>query len=325
MSERLQSLCKSLQGRRLLITGASGRIGTRFLEILLKAGVQPRALYRRLPEQGREGLHAVEGDLLNPAALELALQGVDVVVHLASYAPAATDPDPEEHPRHRQVTVEGTRNLLAAAQRAGVGRLVFASSTRVIDGSGSLYARSKRQAEALVLGAGDSMEVVVLRLAPVYGFPRQGGIAQMIAAIDQGRFPSLPDFADQRSLVHVDDVLQALVLAATHAQAAGQVFTVTDLRVYSSRELYELISRALGRKPAPSRIPVWLLSMGARAGDLLQILLRCPMPLNRERLQKLRSSACFDAEPLVRELGYQPQHDLQNSLPEITRAYRSKP
>ncbi len=324
MNERLQSLCNDLRGTDILVTGASGRIGTRLLDVLLEAGMPVRALYREPPEQSRDDLQAVEGDLLCPATLTSALEGVEVVIHLASYAPAEDDPHPEEHPMHRQVTVEGTRNLAAAARQAGVRRLVFASSTRVIDGSTSLYAHSKKEAESLLLEEGDQLpEVTVLRLAPVYGFPRQGGIAQMIAAIDRGHFPSLPDFADRRSLVFVDDAIQALLLSAVHARAAGKVFTVTDLRDYSSREIYEWISMALGRNPTPSRIPVWLLHLGAGVGDLLQRLLRRPMPLSRERLRKLTASACFDGRPLVQELGYQPQHDLQSALAEIIAAYRS--
>ncbi len=323
MNQRLQSLGESLRGRRVLVTGASGRIGRRLLEVLVASGVEPRALYRNPPAQGLAGLHVYQGDLLQPRSLEAVLDGVDVVFHLASYGPAQNDPRPEDHPLHRQVSVEGTRKLLAAAQSAGVKRLLFASSTRVIDGSTSLYAQSKREAESLVRAAGAPLETVILRLAPVYGFARQGSVAQMIAAIDAGRFPSLPDFGEKRSLVHVDDVIQALLLSALDEDMAGKTFTVTDLQSYSSRQMYEMICAALGRKPGRWSMPAWLLGVAAGIGELLQRVSRRPMPMNRERLEKLRAPAWFDGEPLARETGYEPQLNLEQALPQIIREYRT--
>jgi len=325
MNQRLQSLTEGLRGRQVLVTGASGRIGRRLVDVLLAGGVEPRALYRNPPAQGIAGLRVCRGDLLQPGSLDAALDGVELVFHLASHGPAQDDPRPEDHPLHRLVTVEGTRNLLAAASSAGVKRLVFASSTRVIDGSTSLYALSKKEAESLVQAAGKSLETVILRLAPVYGFARQGGVARMIAAIDAGRFPSLPDFGERRSLVHVDDVIQALLLSALDEGMEGKTFTVTDLQSYSSRRMYEMICAALGRKPGRGTMPVWLLGVAARAGDLLELVSGRPMPMNRERLEKLRASAWFDGEPLARETGYLPQWDLEKALPDIVGKYRSAP
>jgi nucleoside-diphosphate-sugar epimerase len=323
MNDRLSPLIEELRGKRVLITGASGRVGARLMQVFLAHGVEPLGLFRRLPQESVPGRQAIKGDLLDPESLTAALQGVEVVFHLASYAPGIDETAPEDHPLHREVGVHGTRNLLSASRQAGVRRLVFASSTRVMDGSDSLYARSKKAAESLILAEAHSLETVILRLAPVYGFPRQGSIALMLAAIDQGRFPSLPDFSERRSLVHVDDVVQALLLSAIRAEAVGKTFVVTDRQEYSSRQIYELICQALGRTPAPSRIPVWALRTGAVAGSLLQLLLRRPMPLTRERLDKLRRNAWFDAAPMAQELGYRPRYDLQSALPGIIEAYRS--
>jgi hypothetical protein len=72
-------------------------------------------------------------------------------------------------------------------------------------------------------------------------------------------------------------------------------------------------------------MPVWLLGVAARAGDLLELVSGRPMPMNRERLEKLRASAWFDGEPLARETGYLPQWDLEKALPDIVGKYRSAP
>ncbi len=323
MKERLLDLARGLPPHPVLVTGASGRIGRRLVEVLAAAGVAVRAMSRRGDGDIPAGAHLYVADLLQAQSLEAAVDGVATLFHLASYAPPATDLQPENHPLHQAVTVTGTRNLLDRASTAAVASLVFTSSTRVVDGSKSLYAQSKIEAEKLVLASADTMKTAVLRLPPVYGFARQGSIAQMLAAIDAGRLPPLPDFGDRRSLVHVDDVVQGLLLAALSPVSAGKTYTVTDLQQYSTRQIYELICRALGREPPSRAVPQWLLGLGAGAGSLLETITGRKMPLNRDKLNSLRRSACFDAQEIVQDLEFSPLYTLEGALPEIVRRYRN--
>ncbi len=323
MKERLLDLARSLPPYPVLVTGASGRIGGRLVEVLAAAGVAVRAMSRRGDGNIPVGAQRCVADLAQAQGLEAALDGVATVFHLASYAPLAADLQPENNPLHQAVTVTGTRNLLGLASAAGVASLVFASSTRVLDGSKSLYAQSKAEAEQLVLAGAGAMKTAVLRLPPVYGFTRQGSIAQMLAAIDAGRLPPLPDFGDKRSLVHVDDVVQGFLLAALSPVSRSKAYTVTDLQQYSTRQIYELICRALGREPSFRAIPQWLLSLGAGAGSVLEKATGRKMLLNREKLNSLRSSACFDAQEIVRDLEFSPLYTLEQALPEMVRRYRS--
>ncbi|WP_456376847.1 NAD-dependent epimerase/dehydratase family protein [Thiolapillus sp.] len=323
MNERMLDLARALPPYPVLVTGATGRIGWRLVEVLAEAGVTVRAMSRGGEADVPAGVQLCVADLVQAQGLEAAVDGIATVFHLASYAPQATDLHPENNSRHQAVTVVGTRNLLDLAAAATVGSVVFVSSTRVVDGSNSLYAQSKAEAEQLVLAREDSMKTTVLRLPPVYGFARQGGIAQMLAAIDSGRLPPLPDFGDKRSLVHVDDVVQGLLLAALSPASASKTFTVTDLQQYSTRQIYELICRALGREPASRTVPQWLLGLGAGAGSVLEKISGRKMPLNREKLNSLRGSAYFDAQEIVRDLGFSPLHTLEDSLPDIVRRYRN--
>jgi len=322
MNEQLLQLARDLSSAPVLVTGASGRVGIRLVEVLAAAGCSVRAMSRKQCASIAPGAESCMADLTTGDGLATAVEGVGWVFHLASYAPAPTDRDPENNPLHQEVAIEGTGNLLNQATQAGVDALVLTSSTRVIDGSNSCYARAKRQAEALVNSASPRIKTTVLRLSPVYGFAHQGSIAQMLAAIAAGRFPPLPDFGDRRSLVHVDDVVQALLLAALSPEAAGKTYTVTDLQNYSSRQIYELICEALGRTPPGWHVPAWLLWAGAGAGSLLENLTGRPMPLNRARLNSLARSACFDAQEIVEDLAFSPVHTLEEALPEIVRQFR---
>ncbi len=318
MQQNPESLVKSFSDQSVLVTGATGLIGQRLVNLLAAGGAKVHILSRQENAAElwqHESIEGHVGDLRDRAILVDICQQVQSIFHLASYAPADNDPAPEENPEHLQVTVQGTENLLIAAGQAGVKSFVFSSSTRAIDGRDSTYGRAKQAAEHLVMEAASAaMQCSAVRLAPVYGFAHKGSIAQMIQAVKLGRFPPIPDFGDRRSLVHYDDAIQALLLAAVKPEANGKIYTVTDMRTYSSRELYELICKALN-KPVPSwHIPYWTLKLAALMGDLLQKLIGRPAPISSEKLLKLSSSAWFDGCDIQRELGYKPVYDLESWL-----------
>ena len=318
MQQSPESLAESFRNQPVLVTGATGLIGQRLVAVLAAGGAGVHILSRRgnaVEIWPRQSITAYVGDLEDKALLVDICQQVQSIFHLASYAPADNDPAPEENPAHLRVTVQGTEKLLAAAGQAGVKSFVFSSSTRAIDGRDSTYGRAKQAAEHMVIqAAGAQMHASAVRLAPVYGFERKGSIAQMIQAVRLGRFPPLPDFGDRRSLVHYDDAVQALLLAAIKPAANGKIYTVTDTRTYSSREIYQLICRSLN-KPVPSwNVPFWLLKLAAGMGDLLQRVIGRPAPINTEKLLKLSSSAWYDGCDIQRELGYEPAYDLESWL-----------
>jgi nucleoside-diphosphate-sugar epimerase len=324
MNERLLDLARALRPGPVLVTGATGRIGRRLVEVLVEADMPVRAISRNGDASIPDGARLCVADLNDPDSLMPALERVASVFHLASYAPSENDPNPEDNPLHHAVTVTGTQHLMHKAEEAGVGSLVFASSTRVIDGSSNSYAQAKKEAEQVVLASAFHLNATVLRLPPVYGFSQQGNIAQMLAAIDSGYFPSLPDFGDIRSLLHVDDAVQALLLLSSASAKGGKIYVATDLQQYSMRQIYELLCRALEKTPPSFRIPRWLLGAGATMGSVLEKMTGRKMPLNREKLHSLSHSAYFDAGGIVQELGFSPFYTLEKALPEIVRQYRER-
>jgi nucleoside-diphosphate-sugar epimerase len=264
--------------------------------------------------------------------------GADTVFHLAGVAHAVDEGSLEVDAQHQAVTLEGTRYLLTDAISQGVRRFIFVSSVKAMGEGGadgldestdpapqSAYGRAKLEAEQLVLAAGreHGLHAAVLRLPLVYGPGNKGNIPRMIAAIDRGRFPSLPETGNRRSMVHVDDVVQALLLAADNPAANGQVFIVTDGRTYSTREIYEAICKALGRSVPGWSVPAWLLRLGAGAGDVLQRIAGRPMPLTTGTLDKLLGSAWYSSDKIRRQLGFAPRHTLYDALPEIVAEYRA--
>lgn len=317
----------------VLVTGASGFVG--------------RALCARLPEAEIRALgrHEVPGpwgrfvawDLRSGTVPTEALEGVDVVFHLAGIAHALGGVPGDAYYR---VNVDGTRRLVEAAAAAGVRAFVYFSSVKAaadppeeacVDEDWDAppadpYGTSKREAERIVLETGGrtGMRCVVLRPALVYGPGVKGNLLRLMALVAAGRCPPLPDTGNRRSMVHVEDLAQAAILAARTPEAAGRTYIVCDPRPYSTRELYVGLCRALGRPLPRWSVPPWVLRAAGRVGDIGERLLGRRLPVSSEAIGRLLDSACFRPDRILRELGWRPCHDLPGSIPEMVAAWRAE-
>jgi nucleoside-diphosphate-sugar epimerase len=121
-------------------------------------------------------------------------------------------------------------------------------------------------------------------------------------------------------MVHVDDVAEALVLAADKAAANGRVFIVTDGEEYSTRQISEWIYGALGRRAPSWSVPLSVLRAAARVGDGVGRVTGRPFVFDSPAFEKLLGSACYDCSLIRDELGYRPRRSLRDALPEIVRA-----
>ena len=327
------------RGRHVLITGAAGFIGNALSERLAALGARVTGMVRRsVPGVWHDEFIC---DLDVPEE-QLLPESIHIVFHLAGRVHQPDD-DPKVDTPYMRTNVAGTRWLLEAARAREVRRFVYVSSTKAM-GEGTAetvdeetrprpqdaYGRSKLAAERLVLDAGSktNLETVVVRLPAVYGPGSKGNIAQMLERIRSGRFPPLPEFGNRRSLVHVANVVDALLLVGSHPNAAGEEFLVTDGCDRSTRALYEAMCAALGKAVLPWSIPRWALGLTARAGDGIADLTGLPVPMDSVRYSKLAGSASYSCEKLSSRLGYTPKHTLAQGLSamvaELERAERSR-
>jgi len=324
-----------MEGKKLkrdslvLVSGASGFIGQNLCRRLRERGMRVRALMR--DECSGPWDEVLLADLTNNLPDNI-LQGVDTVFHLAGKAHALSETHQDETEYHA-VNTAGTQRLLEACQAEGVQRFVMFSSVKAMGEGGTVclsegadilpetpYGRSKLDAERLVLQGGYVPHSVVLRLSMVYGPIEKGNLPRMIHAIAKGRFPPLPELGNQRSMVHVDDVVRAAMLVAERPEAAGATYILTDGRVYSTRQMYEWICEALGKSIPAWHVPVFALKLLALIGGGIGALQGKRFVIDSDAMEKLVGSACYSSDLIQQDLGFEPERNLQESLEEIVVA-----
>jgi nucleoside-diphosphate-sugar epimerase len=254
----LASINGALAGRKALVTGATGFIGGRLAErLVLENGVEVRALVRNLAGAARLArfpVTVIRGDVTSVPDLSAAIQGCDLVFHCA-YGTSGSQ-------KHRAwVNTEGTRRVLAAAQAAGVQRIVYLSTLMVYgqtgDGDldetaprkrfGNPYSDSKLEAERMALASG--LPVAVLQPTAVYG--PWGGVwtETVLKTLKTGRQILINGGNGLANPVYVDDLVSAMLLAAVKDGAVGEAFLVSSDEMVTWREMFSRFERMLGGGP----------------------------------------------------------------------------
>ena len=297
-----------------LITGSSGFVGRALLARLATFNQRPpllRLLERR-PTEPPTVFQSCAGDLGDPQSLRRACEGIDTVIHLAGIAHVGSAASAEA----RAINLDGSLSLLRMAIDAGVRRFVFLSSTLSSDQS-IQYGRDKHAVEEALLAAAaaGSIEVVILRAVNIYGVGMRGNIAAMIRLISSGVLPRLPKLTNRLSLVGVDDVVSALLLAATldspadpsalMAKLAIRV-TLTDGCTYEINAIEKSIYNAVERSPSHWRLPVVLLFAASAMAELLEKLRIFRSGIGLRTYRNLTRDNLFDNHSAKAELGFEP-------------------
>jgi UDP-glucose 4-epimerase len=284
------------------VTGATGFIGQILLVRLKEKGTRLKILSRN-PHPEYE---TVVCDLQYEAIPADSLDEVDTVFHLAGFAHDLREATKIEH-IYRQVNVDSTDRLAKLAVASGVKSFVFVSSVKAggqgIDGEPEgIYGQTKREAELKILEIGrqSGMHISIVRSSLVYGPGVKGNLALMQRGIEQGWFPPIPETENRRSMIHVENLVQALLLVAEDKRAHGEIFIATDGVTHSSREIYEAICRSVG-KPVPNwSVPKFLFNALASLSPKL-----------RYKVDKLLGDEEYSSEKLEK-LGFRAEHILKD-------------
>lgn len=316
----------------ILVTGATGLVGSHFAEEATQRGYRVRALVRSESEVDRLRAWDVElvvGDLGNPASVAAACEGVSVVVHCAA---KVGDWGPTEE--YRRINVEGTRALLKAALGAGtLERWVQISSLGVYSGADHYgtdettppntdgidgYTLTKVESEQLVCDfvANKNFPAVVLRPGFIYG-PRDRTVMPRLMEKLRGRkFAYLGQPDKLMNNTYVKNLCEAIWLAIGNDRVIGEVFNIRDPRAVSKKEFMETICSAASL-PIPSKIvPLHIARLLSwNMEKIWKLLRRKQAPLvNSARIKFLGRNLDFDIEKANLQLGYQPSTDFSEAM-----------
>jgi oxidoreductase len=317
-----------------LLTGATGFIGGRLARRLVADGYAVRCLARASSDTARLrelGVQIAVGDLIDARSLAGAVVGCEHVLHCAAQVS-----DWATTAEIAAVNVTGTRNLLEACAGASVRRFVHMSTTDVyghpgrtqIDEThtatrfGNWYAQTKLEAEREVrrMAAASSLEAVIVRPATVYGSGSKDVIGEIARAI-RGRHMLLVDHGRAvAGLCYVENLVDATVLALTHAAASGNAFNVSDGLAVTWRQLADDLAAGLGCPRVRWSIPyplAWGLGFSLEHG--YRLLRRAtgvsaPPLLSRQAVQVLGRDQDFSTRKLRETLGWEPRVGYESGL-----------
>ncbi|HKO85217.1 MAG TPA: NAD-dependent epimerase/dehydratase family protein [Actinomycetota bacterium] len=323
----------------VLVTGATGFLGSHLTELLLAAGERPRVLVRPGEAVGASAGEVVDvfrGDVGDRAALDTALCGVDRVLHCAARCGPWGPPA-----EYESTNVRGLEALVRAALAAGVRRLVHVSSITVhgndvrgaADESAPLreernpYSRSKVAGERLLerMIRDEGAPVTIVRPGWIYGPRDRASFARFARMIENGQMMVVGGGENHLPLIYVSDAARGVLLASEAAQAVGRSYLLVNDQPVTQREFIGAIAAQLGA-PAPTRhIPYQLgLMLGSVAEQLGHLSRRRQAPpVMRYGMQLLGGENRFSIARARRDLGFAPLVDLAEGVRRSVDWYRA--
>jgi nucleoside-diphosphate-sugar epimerase len=324
---------------RAVVSGGTGLLGSRVVTALHQRGYGSTAIARRPSRSGsphEAQLHLCDLGVEVPAT-DL-FRNADVVVHAA-----AAVIDWGFWPEYEANTIKATANVLQAMRLAGCRRLVHISTVGVYGRPGTrepiredhpytptgrwdYYARSKIEAERLVWAAQNngSLDVTVIRPALIYGVHPTGLVAQVAARAKQGKLTMPGDPGTCLPLVHVDDVVSAVVLAATSPVAIGKTYNVVNDEKITQKEFFNTVASLVGGPPVSRRVSYRLAYAIGFVCEVWGHLRHSPQPppLTRFRVSLFGHRRQYSTEAIRQQLGWRPQVPFADGIVRATESLR---
>lgn len=308
------------QGRgRFLVTGSNGFVGKALCAELHERAFTVRAALRSANLLVENAEVVAVGGINGDTCWDDTLKGITAVVHLAARVHVMEDNSADPLAEFRRVNVAGTEHLARSAAACGVKRFVYVSSIKVngeaTDGARRFsetdspdpqdpYGISKLEAEQALhrVAAETGLEVVIVRPPLVYGAGVKGNFAQMIKVLSKGIPLPLASVKNLRSLIYVGNLVDALILCATHPAATGQTYLVCDGEDISTSDLLRQLGAAMGHPARMLPCPQALLKLAGR------------MTGKAGQIDRLLGSLQVDSDKIRRELGWKPPYTVQQGL-----------
>lgn len=326
--------------KKVLVTGATGFVGGHLSKSLASAGANLRVLARKsanpdtIAELQALGAEICYGDVTDADSVEKSVEGCEIVFHIAALFREAKHADSV----YFDVNVQGTRNVLDAAQKCGVGRVVHCSTIGVHSHipkppaseeepyrPGDVYQESKCEGEKVALERfrSGAIEGVVIRPAMIWG-EGDRRLLKLFRGVTKRRLPVIGNGKTWTHWVYVHDLVQGILLAGYKEAAIGQIYIFAGRTAKTMDELFAAVAKRAGVKPLPFRVPAPPLQL---LGSVLEVVckpLGIEPPLYRRRVDFFTKNRSFDISKAKKELGYEPANDFETEVSNIYKWYEEK-
>lgn len=323
---------------KALVTGATGFVGGALARRLLRNGHEVRAFIRRpelLQANGLATAEVVRGDITDPEALDQAMPDIDVVFGIAG---TFREPDLSDK-RYREINVTAVRHLIEAAAKHGARRVVHCSTVGIhgnVEGPpldetaplrpDGIYEETKAEGDELArrLGREHGVEVVVIRPTPIYG-PGDTRLLKLFKMASKKRMVMLGDGEAGYHLVHIDDLVEAFVLAAEAEGVAGEAFIVGGPERPTLNEVVATIAEVLGRDDQQVvRLPAAPVRLLSHACEIACRPIGVSPPLYRRRIDFFINNRSYDTTKAKKRLGFAPKVTMRDGLKSTAEWYRKQ-
>lgn len=322
---------------KVLVTGAAGFTGGHLARRLASSGVSVRALVRD-PRQCADlvkwGIEPVQGDLRDAQSLRQAVQGIDIVYHIA----ALFRPENVSRQDMWDTNVQGTRNILEASRQAGVKRFVHCSTVGVHGDvkhppateespyrPGDYYQDSKTEGEKVALEymAQQEMPVVVFRPGGIYG-PGDLRFLKLFKSIKKQRFIMFGSGEIKYQLIYIDDLVDGIILCGEHQAAPGQIFILTGEHPVTLNQFARTAAKVMQVPPPRLHFPILPVYLAGFLCELVCKPIGIQPPLYRRRVDFFRKTRWFDISKARRVLGFQPKVDMEHGFQKTVAWYEQE-
>jgi nucleoside-diphosphate-sugar epimerase len=324
---------------KYLITGATGFIGPHLIKKLADEGHFCRCLVRNNSKTDfleALGAERVQGDITRPESLEGIADGVDRMLHMATLGHMSNFSVTEA--MFEAINVHGTRHIMAEALRAGVDRIVHCSTVAAMGICEEVpateesvcsphhpYGRSKLQAEQVVLDMArdQNLPAAIVRFSMVYGPGDPRDILKLTRLARKGLFPKVGRRPKLTPLIHVNDAIQGMLLAAEKG-GAGEKYLITNGQSLPFDSIRKILQQALGIYRLPLYIPEWAaLTAASLIEKVFPIFGEIP-PVARKNIESTLADRVFSIDKARREIGFDPQVDPAAGLKETVEWYMER-
>jgi uncharacterized protein YbjT (DUF2867 family) len=286
----------------LLITGATGYIGRHLVSRLADRGDRPRCLVRDINRASHilpaDKVELVQGDTTKPDSLAAATHGIDTIVHAAFLT---ADHKETSSNRYEETNVTGTQNLVSAAQRAGVKRIIEISGLGTKPDKPGSYMQGRYLAEQIVRESG--LDWTIIRPSVLFGkgAPFIKGLTELIQTS-----PVLPLIGGGKTMfqpIYVEDVISVIAAVLDDpSKTIGKIYTIGGPQYYSFTQIFDLLLQAMHKKRLKVYAPRSLVGIGATA---MEAVMPKP-PLTQAAMALFSFDNTTDLDSVERDFGFIP-------------------